>query len=71
MDAPRPATPPASADAPVHSRSVQGYLFPGLATLSLGLGFADLVRGGVTAGPLLLVLGYVVLVPLAIRRGGR
>lgn len=32
----------------------------------LALGYADLARGGVTAAPILLVLGYCVLVPLAI-----
>ena len=36
------------------------------AVLALGLGFADLWRGGETVAPLLLVLGYCVLVPLAI-----
>jgi hypothetical protein len=30
------------------------------------LGYADLVRGGVTAAPLLLVSSYLLLVPLAI-----
>ena len=34
------------------------------AILVLLAGYADLVRGGLTAAPLLLVLGYVVLVPL-------
>ncbi len=29
-------------------------------------GFADLWRGGVTIAPILLILGYCVLVPLAI-----
>jgi hypothetical protein len=37
------------------------------ATLALMLlGYADLARGGLTAAPLLLVAGYLVLVPLAI-----
>ncbi|HMA21090.1 MAG TPA: hypothetical protein VKO87_09820 [Gemmatimonadaceae bacterium] len=30
------------------------------------VGFADLARGGTTIAPVLLVLGYCVLVPLAI-----
>jgi hypothetical protein len=30
---------------------------------ALLLGYADLVRGGMTAGPVLLVLGYLVLIP--------
>jgi hypothetical protein len=32
----------------------------------VALGYADLVRGGITAAPLLLVAGYLVLVPIAI-----
>jgi len=38
----------------------------GAVTLVLALGYADLARGGVTVAPILLVLGYCVLVPLAI-----
>jgi hypothetical protein len=34
-----------------------------LAPATLALGYLDLVRGGLTAGPLLLVLAYGVLVP--------
>ena len=33
---------------------------------TLVLGYADLWRGGETIAPVLLVLGYLVLVPLAI-----
>ncbi len=36
----------------------------GLATV--GLGYLLLSQGSITAAPLLLVLGYVVLIPLAI-----
>jgi len=32
----------------------------------LALGYADLVRGGTTIAPILLVVGYCVLIPLAI-----
>jgi hypothetical protein len=39
-----------------------------LAAVSLLAGYADLVRGGETIAPILLVLGYCVLVPLAILR---
>jgi hypothetical protein len=39
-----------------------------LAAVSLLGGYADLVRGGETVAPILLVLGYCVLVPLAILR---
>ncbi len=43
--------------------------FWGAALLSLLLGYLDLARGGDTIAPILLVLGYVVLVPLAILKG--
>ncbi len=46
-----------------HART---WLWWGVAALSLALGYADLVRGGETIAPLLLVLGYCVLVPIAI-----
>jgi hypothetical protein len=39
-----------------------------LAVGSLLVGYADLVRGGETIAPILLVLGYCVLVPVAILR---
>jgi hypothetical protein len=39
-----------------------------LAAVSLLAGYADLVRGGETIAPILLVLGYCVLVPVAILR---
>ena len=32
----------------------------------IALGFADLARGGTSIAPVLLVLGYCVLVPIAI-----
>jgi hypothetical protein len=41
-------------------------LFWGLAAAAIVAGFADLWRGGETVAPILLVLGYCVLVPLAI-----
>jgi len=37
-----------------------------IAAVTLIAGYADLIRGGVTIAPLLLVAGYVVFVPLAI-----
>ena len=40
-----------------------------LAAGSLLLGYADLARGGESIAPVLLVLGYCVLVPVAILRG--
>ncbi|MEK0430264.1 MAG: hypothetical protein RL139_68, partial [Gemmatimonadota bacterium] len=50
-------------------RSVQGSrpgLGWGLAAAALLVGYADLWRGGVTVAPILLVLGYCVLIPIAI-----
>lgn len=47
----------------------RALLFWGAALLSLLLGYLDLARGGDTIAPILLVLGYVVLVPLAIIKG--
>jgi hypothetical protein len=41
-------------------------LWWGLAAAALILGFADLSRGGITVAPILLVLGYCVLIPIAI-----
>lgn len=38
----------------------------GLALVTLAGGYADLARGGDTLAPILLVVGYCVLVPLAI-----
>jgi len=37
-----------------------------LAAVTLLVGYADLARGGVTLAPVLLVLGYCVLIPVAI-----
>ena len=39
-----------------------------VAAATLGLGYADLARGGETLAPILLVLGYVVALPWAILR---
>jgi hypothetical protein len=41
-------------------------VWAGIALLTILLGYADLARGGETIAPILLVLGYCVLVPLAI-----
>lgn len=38
----------------------------GAAVVALVLGYADLARGGDTIAPILLVVGYCVLVPRAI-----
>ena len=37
-----------------------------VALVTIAIGFADLARGGTTIAPVLLVLGYCVLVPIAI-----
>jgi hypothetical protein len=37
-----------------------------LAAVVLLFGYADLIRGGVVAAPILLVTGYLLLVPLAL-----
>jgi hypothetical protein len=38
----------------------------GVAAVFLAAGYADLARGGATIAPILLVIGYGILVPLAI-----
>ncbi|MFN0099794.1 MAG: hypothetical protein ACKVS7_14055 [Gemmatimonadaceae bacterium] len=38
----------------------------GLAAATLVLGYADLWRGGITVAPILLIIGYCILVPIAI-----
>lgn len=43
-------------------------LWWGIAILVILAGYADLARGGETIAPILLVVGYCVLVPLAILR---
>ena len=47
------------------TRSRSGVLWA-IALLTLLVGFIDLARGGETLAPILLVIGYCVLVPLAI-----
>jgi hypothetical protein len=41
-------------------------LFWGIALAAIVVGFIDLARGGETIAPILLVVGYCVLVPIAI-----
>src|SRR4026207_2299445 len=50
------------------SGSRRSWIYWTVATVVLLDGFADLARGGVTLAPILLVIGYCVLVPLAILR---
>jgi len=54
-------------DVNVSSRS-RALLWWGLAVLVIAAGYADLARGGETIAPVLLVAGYLVLVPFAILR---
>ena len=48
--------------------SRRSWVYWTIATVVLLAGFADLARGGETLAPILLVIGYCVLVPLAILR---
>jgi hypothetical protein len=48
------------------SPRTRGWLWWGIALLTIVLGFADLARGGETVAPILLAVGYCVLVPMAI-----
>jgi hypothetical protein len=51
---------------PASTAKRRTWLWWGLAIATLILGFADLARGGETIAPILLVIGYCVLVPIAI-----
>jgi len=48
------------------SSRTRTWMWWGIAAVTLIAGYADLARGGETVAPILLVLGYCVLVPLAI-----
>jgi hypothetical protein len=50
---------------PVATRG-RSLLWWGLALGAIAVGYVDLARGGVTIAPVLLILGYCVLVPIAI-----
>jgi len=52
-------------ESPPRPRSRSAILWA-VAVVTLIAGFADLARGGETLAPILLVIGYCVLVPLAI-----
>ncbi len=54
--------------AQTESRRSRAPLWWGLAALTLIVGYADLARGGETIAPILLIIGYCVLVPVAILR---
>jgi uncharacterized membrane protein HdeD (DUF308 family) len=44
----------------------KNYLVMGLGILSIVLGYVFLARGSMTIAPLLLVLGYVVIIPIGL-----
>jgi hypothetical protein len=48
------------------SSRTRRLLLWGLAAAAMVLGFIDLWRGGITVAPILLILAYCVLIPLAI-----
>ena len=50
------------------SRRTRSILLWVTALAVIVIGFADLAAGGTTVAPILLVLGYCVLVPIAILR---
>jgi len=51
---------------PASTTKNKTWLWWGLALATLILGFADLARGGETIAPILLVVAYCVLIPIAI-----
>jgi len=46
--------------------SARAWTYWVIAAVVLLAGFADLIRGGETLAPILLIVGYCVLIPLAI-----
>jgi hypothetical protein len=50
------------------SPRVRGIMWWAAALLTIAAGFADLARGGETVAPILLTIGYLVLVPAAIMK---
>jgi hypothetical protein len=45
---------------------MRGFMWWGIAALVILVGFADLAHGGETVAPILLAIGYCVLIPMAI-----
>jgi hypothetical protein len=64
----RRTTGPGAADAPAGSVrfALQNWILLGAGLASIVIGFVLLAGGSTVAAPLLLVLGYAVLVPLGI-----
>lgn len=59
---PKPAAPP-SAELPFGRRN---YVLFGVAALLIVAGYVALARGSITLAPILLLLGYLVVIPWAI-----
>jgi hypothetical protein len=64
----RAATPPAAPGEGSVRFGPVNWLLLASALVVIGLGFVTLSRGSTVAAPLLLVLGYAVLIPLGIIR---
>jgi hypothetical protein len=64
---PQPRRPQKSAESSLRFDRTNGIL-AAAGVLTIALGYFLLSQGSITAAPLLLVLGYVVLLPLAIIR---
>ena len=67
------AGPPHIAGEEPADRTIQGpvlgrgnYMLLGVALLVIAIGFVTLGRGSITLAPILLVMGYLVLIPMAI-----
>ncbi|HXF23226.1 MAG TPA: hypothetical protein VN602_01830 [Gemmatimonadaceae bacterium] len=56
----------ANATVPAAVPASRRLMWWGLAAITLVVGYADLWRGGETLAPVLLVLAYCVLIPVAI-----
>lgn len=63
---PKPPTTPAAPATGALRFSSRNAIFLALGLLAIVLGYALLDTGSTVAAPLLLVLGYVVLIPLGI-----
>lgn len=48
------------------SPPIRGWMWWGIAVVVILAGFADLALGGETIAPILLAVGYCILVPIAI-----
>ncbi|CAN5580397.1 hypothetical protein BH24GEM3_BH24GEM3_13610 [soil metagenome] len=64
---PRGATAAPQREGQLHF-SLQNWILLAAGLLAIVVGFMALARGSTVAAPLLLVLGYVVLIPLGIIR---